>query len=179
MTPPTPGQSLLPELTDEKLIELRMIYQNAQPTRKGAQASTHNGLRAVYQHLRELATLPAQTVLAAAGGDGQPPAQTVTGAPPEPGEGPWDVLVQRRTGDDWRPVGQLVEAIAALCLAFEEPDGGFGDIRFADRRSGQLLVQRLPLHDAIALHAGEEFYQELETTGYRVIVPPATPDTVT
>ena len=174
-TPPELGVAL-PELTDALLTELRMIYHGATPDRKGAAPSTHSGLRAVYEHLRTL-TVAAPAVLRAAMDAGGPPGPVaLTGIAPGPAEVPWDVLVRRRTGDTWRPVRLIVEAIAALNLAFADHD--FGEIQFADRSTGHLLVQRLPWEDTIELHEGNQVERDLPTVGYRVIVPAAPPELI-
>lgn len=159
---PEPGISL-PELTDELLIELRLIYHRAAPTRKDGTVSTHNGLQAVYEHLRTL-TMAAPEAL-----------RTLTTGP---ADGPWDVLVQRKDGEHWLPVKLVVEATAAIAQAFPK-FVDFGRIEFIDRDTGHLLVQRLPWEDSIVLHEGEEIVHELELLGYRVIVPPLPPELAT
>lgn len=162
----------LPELTEEKLTELRMIYHNASPTRKGEAPSTHEGLRAVYQHLRAVANASQQTVGDTA--QGRPLAPLATA----PSEGPWDVLVTRKIGADrYEPVKLIVEALAAVALALEGTDlGELGRIEFADRDTGHLLVQRLPWEDTIDLTEGNEIVRELPTVGYRVVIPAVPPE---
>lgn len=171
--PPELGMAL-PELTDDKLVELRAIYHGTAPGREGAAPSTHGGLRAVYEHLRTL-TVAAPAVLRAALADGaEPPSSNLTGIASGPAEGPWDVLIQRRTGDTWSPVQLLVEAVAVLHLAFTNHD--FGDVRLVDRGHGHVLVQRLPWEDSIVLYEGQEIVRDLPTVNYRLVIPPVPPE---
>jgi hypothetical protein len=166
------GFQPLPELTEELLTELRAVYHNANPTiGRGDAPTTHGGLRAVYAHLAELA--------ASRLAEHERPATGRALAPlaHKPSEGPWDVIVGRKVGADrYEPVKLIIEALAAIEVAFNGAD--LGKVEFTDRDSGHLLVQRLPWEDTIELTEGIEIVRELDTVGYRVVVPALPPEFV-
>lgn len=172
------GFQPLPELTEELLTELRAIYHNANPAiGRGDAPTTHGGLRAVYAHLAALAASRLAEHERPATAPDTSGHRALAPLVHKPSEGPWDVIVGRKVGNGrYEPVKLIIEALAAIEVAFQGAD--LGQVEFSDRDSGHLLVQRLPWEDTIELTEGIEIVRELDTVGYRVVVPALPPEFV-